>query len=68
MQPMNKKALAEAVKAAGGRRALADALNVSESSVIKWERGERTPLPNRAVLIERLFGVKRARLMPDIFA
>lgn len=65
---MNKKALQEAVKAAGGRRALADALGVSESSVIKWERGERIPRPEKVLRIEQISGIPRARLMPTIFA
>lgn len=64
---MNKTAIKQAVKAAGGRKPLADLLGVSVSSVIKWERGERTARPEKAVQIEAMFGIPREQLMPALF-
>lgn len=64
---MEREALDKAIRKAGGIKALADLLGVSESAVIKWRYGQKQALPQRAVDIERLLGVKRADLMPTIF-
>ena len=64
---MNVSALNEAVKAAGGRKALADSLGVSVSSVVKWLRGEREIRPDRVLMIEAMYGIPRERLLPSLF-
>lgn len=52
-----------AIKGAGGRRALARGLGITVQSVNKWRRVPR----KRIVQIEKLFGVPRHLLAPDIF-
>ena len=64
---MNPHAVKKAVKAAGGRRPFAESLGVSVSSVIKWERGERSIKPERVIQIEAMWGVPREQLMPTFF-
>lgn len=64
---MNRNALDQAVQAAGGRRALADALGVSLSTVEKWAVGERSPRPSKVLQIEAMWGIPRERLMPSLF-
>lgn len=58
-----EEALAKAIKAAGSSKALAQALGVSAQAVSQWRR-----VPHMHVLtVERLFGVPRHELRPDIF-
>lgn len=64
---MNRNALDKAINAAGGRKAFADALGVSESSVNKWAIGERTPRPEKVLVIEAMYGIPREYLMPSLF-
>lgn len=56
-------ALGEAVQKAGGVCALARALGVKHPSVIKWRR---VPA-NRVLDVERISGVPRTRLRPDLY-
>lgn len=52
-----------AVEAAGGLRALARLLGISHNSIVKWNR-----IPaDRVVEIEKLTGVARERLRPDLY-
>jgi DNA-binding transcriptional regulator YdaS (Cro superfamily) len=52
-----------AVEAAGGLRALARLLEISHNSIVKWNR-----IPaDRVVEIEKLTGVARERLRPDLY-
>lgn len=39
---------------------------VNKSTVMRWELGQLTP--KRAIEIERVTGIRRADLMPEIFA
>jgi DNA-binding transcriptional regulator YdaS (Cro superfamily) len=57
------KALKEAIRAAGGFHALARHLGISHNAVLDWRR---TP-PARVIAIEKLTGVSRHRLRPDIY-
>lgn len=54
----------EAKRKAGGTTALARALDVTIQAISQW--GD-TPPPKRCVEIERITGVERARLRPDLF-
>lgn len=64
---MNRNALEKAITAAGGRKALAESLGVSESAINKWAIGERLPRPDRILMIEAMFGIPREHLMPTLF-
>jgi DNA-binding transcriptional regulator YdaS (Cro superfamily) len=55
--------LRQALKIAGGYRALARAAGVSHQAVLKWER---VP-PVRVLLVEELTGIPRSTLRPDIY-
>lgn len=57
------KALREAIAAAGGARALSRALGIAHQAISKWER---VP-PLRVLEVERLTGISRHQLRPDIF-
>lgn len=55
--------LERAVEAAGNRTRMAIALGLNPSSVSRW-----TKVPAERILdIEKLFGVPRATLRPDLF-
>lgn len=53
----------EAIYAAGGVRMLARELGISHSALIKWQQAP----PVRVLEIERLTGVRRERLRPDLY-
>jgi len=57
------KALQEAARRAGGVRALARMLGINHQSIIRWLR---TPAV-RVLEIERLTGVPRYQLRPDLY-
>ncbi|RDJ19703.1 molecular chaperone [Bosea caraganae] len=60
---MREDSLEEAIKAVGGVGALARALGISQPSVSSWNR-----VPSERVLeVERVSGVGRSRLRPDLF-
>ena len=46
---------------------LAAAMGVPASTVTRWLRGERKPSPEMAIKIERLTGIPRSKLRPDLF-
>ncbi len=52
-----------AIEAAGGIMRLAYALGISEAAVSQWEK---IP-PDRVIPIEKLTGVKRELLRPDLY-
>ena len=52
-----------AVTSAGGVSALADALGIRPQAVHQWVL---IP-PTRAIQIEKIFNIPRARLRPDLF-
>jgi DNA-binding transcriptional regulator YdaS (Cro superfamily) len=55
--------LAAAVKTAGGVRSLGRALNIAHSSILTWKQ-----IPARHILqIEKLTGIPRERLRPDLY-
>ena len=57
------KVLREAIKRAGGPRALGRALGIAHTAVLQWQRCP----PARVLEVERLSGISRYRLRPDIF-
>ena len=58
------RAMKRAIKAAGGPSALARALGISPQSVSEWPE----PPLDRVVAIEKLTGVSRFELRPDLKA
>ncbi len=61
--PAIEAGLRRAYEAAGGIPALADALGINRTGVWRWKR---VPA-ERVGQIERLYGVPRAILRPDLF-
>jgi DNA-binding transcriptional regulator YdaS (Cro superfamily) len=60
---MNSDSVRAAVKAAGGMRALARALEINYQSIQSWKR-----IPaERVVDVEQITGIPREKLRPDIF-
>jgi DNA-binding transcriptional regulator YdaS (Cro superfamily) len=59
------RALEEVIKQAGSQVALAKLLNVSPQAIGTWRL--RGVPPHQVLTIERLTGVKRHRLRPDIY-
>ena len=58
-----KQALDKAIKKVGTRYALAKGINLSPQAVLKWTR---VP-PARVLAVEKLTGVSRHDLRPDIY-
>lgn len=58
-----RKARAEAVALAGGPVSLADKLGIKHPSICNWD----VVPPRRVIAVERLTGVPRWRLRPDIY-
>jgi hypothetical protein len=58
-----EEALQEAIRRVGGLNAVARALDIKAQSVIKWRV---TPVL-RVIPLEKLSGVPRYRLRPDIY-
>lgn len=59
-------ALERAIAAAGGTQALANKCGVKYQAVQKWARFKRIPA-ERVLQIERLTGVSRHDLRPDLY-
>jgi DNA-binding transcriptional regulator YdaS (Cro superfamily) len=59
-----KKALTQAIKIAGGYRALARAIGTSHQTISKWRR--RVPA-ERVLAVERATGISRRLLRPDVY-
>jgi hypothetical protein len=57
------EALQEAIKAAGGVRALGRMLGTSHTAIMRWEKVPAA----RVVEVERFTGVPRERLRPDLY-
>jgi DNA-binding transcriptional regulator YdaS (Cro superfamily) len=57
------KALREAISRAGGVSALARELGIDHAAISRWERAP----PVRVLEIERITGVSRYRLRPDVY-
>lgn len=60
---MSDEALSSAIKAAGGATALGRALRITHAAILKWKR---TPA-ERVLEVERITGVSRHDLRPDIY-
>jgi DNA-binding transcriptional regulator YdaS (Cro superfamily) len=62
---MHNPGLAKAIKSVGGMRKLARALGITHGAIQQWAR---TRVPAERVLdIERLTGVPREELRPDLY-
>ena len=57
------KALTEAIRKVGGLHALGRALGISHKAIMYWQK---TP-PRRVLDVERVSGVSRHDLRPDIY-
>jgi DNA-binding transcriptional regulator YdaS (Cro superfamily) len=57
------KALQQAIKSAGGKRALGRNLGISHNAVLLWKR---VP-PLRVLKVEAITGIPRSVLRPDIY-
>lgn len=67
MSDTAKQALAKAIVAAGGQKALGAALGVGQSLIWYWlNRTGRTPA-ERVLDVERATGVSRHDLRPDLY-
>jgi DNA-binding transcriptional regulator YdaS (Cro superfamily) len=64
---MNKQAVLDACEKAGGQTALARALGLrSQGSISRWVATGRVPA-ERVLDIERITGVSRRALRPDLY-
>jgi DNA-binding transcriptional regulator YdaS (Cro superfamily) len=61
--PNEDKALREAISRAGGKHALARALGISHPAIMQWRKAPVL----RVLEIERLTGVSRHDLRPDVY-
>jgi DNA-binding transcriptional regulator YdaS (Cro superfamily) len=59
-------AIDRAIEAVGGRRQLAEACGVRYQAVHKWRKQGRIPA-ERVLTIERVSGVSRSELRPDLY-
>lgn len=60
---MSEDALKKAIEIAGGPVALSRALGISSQAIPQWRQAP----PNRVLEIERITGVSRHELRPDVF-
>jgi DNA-binding transcriptional regulator YdaS (Cro superfamily) len=65
--PIRNKALAEAVRRAGGQTQLASLLGVRQSTLREWLVVNGKPVPEKCPEIERHTGVRCEALRPDVF-
>lgn len=64
---VNTPGLEAAIKAAGSQVALAELLGIRQSHISNWKnRGKRIPA-ERVLEIERVTGVPRHQLRPDLY-
>lgn len=63
---VNKRALLRAIKKAGSQAALAEKLGIRQTAVSNWLVREHLPV-EQAIEIERVTGVPRHELRPDLF-
>lgn len=59
--------LEAAIELAGGQAALAELLGVRQSHVSNWKNRNRRVPAERVLEIERVTGVSRQRLRPDLY-
>lgn len=60
---MNSTPVEKAVQAAGGKAALAAALNLTYEAIRQWKH-----IPTKRLLeVERITGIPRSELRPDLF-
>jgi hypothetical protein len=63
MAPMRNESLKEAIERAGGFHALGRHLGISWQAIQRWPQ---VP-PRRVLAVERITGVPRSKLRPDIY-
>ena len=64
---MDNTPINAAIKAAGGQKALADAIGVHPSLISQWRSGHRPISAERCRAIESATGVTRYALRGDVF-
>lgn len=64
---MKKQALKKAIKTIGSQTALAKALNVTQAHVWNWLNRDTQVTAEYVLNIEKLTGVPRYELRPDIY-
>ena len=65
---MSKKYLLEAVELVGGQSKLAEELDIKQGHVAMWiHRDKKAPPAEYVLKIEKLTGVSRHKLRPDVF-
>lgn len=61
------EAIEKAVKVAGGPQALADAIGKTRQTIYNWRRRGFKVSAEDAVAIDKVFGVPRKTIRPDLF-
>lgn len=65
---MTKNGLLKAIEIAGGQSGLAKLLGIKQGQISGWvRRDKKAPPPEYVLKIERLTGVSRHLLRPDVF-
>lgn len=59
-------AIERAIRVAGSQQALANALGIKSPSISEWKAAGRVP-PGRVLEVERLTGVSRHDLNPELY-
>jgi DNA-binding transcriptional regulator YdaS (Cro superfamily) len=63
---LREDGLEAAIEAAGGLRALARLLGITHQAILQWQERDKVPA-DRILDIERVTGVGRERLRPDLY-
>ena len=56
-----------AIQSIGSQKSLAQMLSVSQQVVSHWRTGKQKPSAHNALKIEKLTGIPREQIRPDIF-
>lgn len=67
LRPMNTSSIEQAIEKAGGRGAVAKSLGLTVEAVRQWTLKDRKIPPKRAVELEKISGVHRSELRPDLW-
>ena len=67
LYPMNTSSIEKAIEKAGGRGAVAKALGLTVEAVRQWTLDDRRIPATRAVELEKISGVHRSELRPDLW-
>ena len=59
-------AIKQAIDKAGGMHALARALGIKYQAIQSWQKNQKIPA-ERVIEVERVTGISREKLRPDLF-